>query len=427
MRESLNRRRFIENAAIGSAVAGLAASSSSAANNASNKVVVAVMGMSRGQALAKLFAGRPNVELKYVCDVDESRAQKAAEVIDEATGKRPQAITDFRRILDDKSVHGLICAAPNHWHAPATIMACAAGKHVYCEKPCSHNPREGEMMIEAAAKYGRAVQIGTQRRSGPTMREAMEKLQDGIIGRAYLARCWYTNARTSIGHGTPTAIPKGLDYELWQGPAPRHAYLSNVVHYNWHWRWHWGNGELGNNGIHTLDLCRWGLGVDYPTRVTSSGGRYHFQDDQETPDTHSVCYEFEDRKQITWQGLSCNRHGGGFVTFYGDQGTLDIAQDGSYVHYDKGDKQIASVKASRRGDTEHADNFLDAIRNDTAANLNTEVTEGHKSTLMCHLGNISHRVGRTLTCNPANGHILEDSEAAGLWGREYAPGWEPKV
>jgi predicted dehydrogenase len=218
----------------------------------------------------------------------------------------------------------LICAAPNHWHAPSTILACSANKHVYVEKPCCHNPREGELMIEAARKHNRAVQMGSQRRSGPGTIQAIKALHEGVIGRVYLARSWYNNRRGPIGKGKPTAAPKHLEYDLWQGPAPRVPYMDNRVHYNWHWFWHWGNGELGNNGIHTLDLCRWGLAVDYPIRVTSSGNRYHWNDDQQTPDTHTVCFEFKGKKQISWQGKSCNRHRGSFVTFYGTDGTLDL-------------------------------------------------------------------------------------------------------
>ena len=166
--------------------------------------------------------------------------------------------------------------------------------------------------------------MGSQRRSGPGTIEAIEQLREGAIGRVYLARCWYNATRGPIGKGKVTSVPSNLDYDLWQGPAPRRPYVDNLVHYNWHWRWHWGNGELGNNGVHTLDLCRWGLGVDYPVHVTSDGGRYRFDDDQETPDTHTVCFEFDGRRSISWQGLSCNPHGDGFVTFYGEDGALDL-------------------------------------------------------------------------------------------------------
>ncbi len=220
---------------------------------------------------------------------------------------------DIRQILADPEVDALVIAAPNHWHAPAAIMACNAGKHAYVEKPCSHNPKEGELLIEAARKHNRCVQMGNQRRSGDKIIEGIKLLHEGRIGRVYYSRSWYAATRGPIGKGTPAEVPPHINYELWQGPAPRQPFTSNRLHYNWHWTWHYGNGELGNNGIHSIDLSRWGLQVDYPTRVVSLGGRYRFEDDQETADTHIVSFEFPGRKQIFWEGLSCSRDG-----LYGD-------------------------------------------------------------------------------------------------------------
>lgn len=429
MSDSINRRNFIGTTASTTAAVGLSLSAAQALADSSpnNKVVVGVMGLSRGASLAASYAGMKNVEVKYVCDIDSVRAAACAEKVKGVSGKAAQAIGDFRTILDDKEVDALVCAAPNHWHGPATILGCSAGKHVYVEKPCSHNPAEGELMIEAARKHKRAVQVGTQRRSGDGWLDAIAKLHDGAIGNVYHVRAWYASARGSIGKGEPAKVPSNIDYELWQGPAPRKPYLSNVVHYNWHWRWHWGNGELGNNGVHTLDLCRWGAQVDFPTQVTSSGGRYHWDDDQETPDTHTVSFEFGGKCQITWQGLSCNRHRAGFVTFYGDKGTLDVDSGGNYKLYDRGDKVVDERTGAKYTNEWHIDNFLEAIRDDKPLELAAEIAEGHKSTLLCHLGNIAQRVGRTLHCDPQNGHISDDKEAMALWGREYEPGWEPKV
>jgi len=428
MAQSLDRRQFMGRSAVTGAVAGLGFGRFlAAADSPSERVVVGVMGLSRGRSLASSFARQPGVEVKCVCDVDSTRADSCAELLLGAGHKTPQAVTDFRRILDDPEVDALICAAPNHWHAPATILACAANKHVYVEKPCCHNPYEGELQVQAARKYKRAVQMGSQRRSGPATQEAMQKLHEGIIGRVYLASSWYNSARGSIGTGKEVPVPEHLDYELWQGPAPRRPYFDNRIPYNWHWFWHWGNGELGNNGVHTLDLCRWGLDVDFPVRVVSSGGRYRYDDDQETPDTHTVALEFEGDRKITWEGLSCNQHGGGFVTFYGERGALDLEANGSHTVYDERDKEIEKTSSSSQGDNEHIVNFLDAIRNDGPFRLNAEIEIGHKSTLLCHLGNIAHRTGRTLNCDPANGHILGDDEAMRLWRREYFDGWEPKV
>jgi len=426
MSSSLNRRVFLGGIAAGGAASVLLGRKAfSAAPN--DKVVVGVMGLSRGRALADEFAREENVEVKYVCDVDKDRASSGAKLIEGAVGHAPEAITDFRRILEDKAVDALICAAPNHWHAPATIMACAANKHVYVEKPCCHNPREGELMVEAARKSNRAVQMGSQRRSGPGTREAMQRMHEGVIGRIYMVKAWYNSGRGPIGKGKPAPVPANLDYELWQGPAPRKPYMDNVVHYNWHWFWHWGNGELGNNGVHTLDLCRYGLQVDYPVRVISSGGRYCFDDDQQTPDTHVVSYEFTDNRVICWEGLSCHQHEKGFVTFYGDKGALDLQSNGAYTIFDDKDKAIEQKPSPSLGDREHIVNFLEAIRSDQPLSLNAEIEEGYKSTLLCHLGNIAHRTGRALHCDPSNGHIENDQEAMALWQRDYEPGWEPKV
>lgn len=426
---SLDRREFLTQSTLAGAAAGLAlAGQATPARAAANeKVVVGIMGLSRGAALADHFAKLKESEIKYLCDVDRERLAKCAKAVEQVTGRSPELITDFRKILDDKSVDALVCAAPNHWHAPATILACKAGKHVYVEKPCSHNPREGELMVEAARKYQRAVQMGTQRRSGVGTREAIKRLQEGAIGRIYLVRAWYNSARGSIGQGKPAQVPSNLDYDLWQGPAPRRDYLDNLVHYNWHWRWHWGNGELGNNGVHTLDLCRWGLGVDYPVRVTSSGGRYCYDDDQETPDTQTVAYEFEGKRMITWEGMSCHRRQVAFILFYGEKGTLDLESDGHFTIYDDKDKEVSKFKSPGLGHVEHVVNFLNAIRDGKPLALNTEIAEGYKSTLLCHLGNIAQRTGRALTCDPANGHILNDPQAMQFWSREYEKKWEPSV
>lgn len=428
---SLERRNFLKSTALGGAAMVLPGAFVTAADTDANdeRVVVGVMGLSRGRSLATTFAKQPNVVVKYLCDVDETRRASCMDLISKMDGQEPGSISDFRKILDDPEVDALVCAAPNHWHGPATILGCQAGKHVYVEKPCSHNPREGELMIEAARKYKRAVQMGTQRRSGTGITAAMKAIQDGAIGDVYYSRGWYANIRGSIGVGQPAEVPAQLDFELWQGPAPRVQYIDNLVHYNWHWRWDWGNGELGNNGVHALDLCRWGLGVDYPTRVTSAGGRYAFDDDQQTPDTHIVNFEFPGGKQASWEGLSCNRMGvnrSGFgVTFHGQDGTIELT-DGGFIQYDKRGKEVNKA-GGHRGDNEHIANFVAAIRQEKPSILNQEIESAHKSTLLCHLGNIAHRTGRTINCNAENGHIIGDKEAAGLWAREYANGWEPTV
>lgn len=426
MSTTINRRQFLDRAAFGAAGAALVSQAAFAQETPSERIVVGVMGLSRGVALARIFAAQPDVEVRYVCDTDSNRATAGAAAVEKAGARAPTPIGDFRRILDDKEVDALVCAAPNHWHAPATILACSAGKHVYVEKPCSHNPQEGEWMVEAARKHKRLVQVGTQRRSSANVRAAMELLHAGEIGRVYSSRAVFASARGPIGRGKPAEVPPALDYELWQGPAPRRPYLDNRVHYNWHWFWHWGNGELGNNGVHTLDLCRWGLNVDFPIRVTSNGGRYCFDDDQETPDTHVVGFEFEDRKLITWQGQSCNPFGTDFVTFYGEKGTLALTDNGDYTLYDENNKVVREEKGEL-GEADHIPNFLAALREGAPEKLHCAIDDAYKSTLLTHLGNIAHRTGRTLRCDPSNGRILDDSEAMTLWRREYEPGWEPNV
>lgn len=428
----VTRRTFVNAAgASAAAIGALTAGSQKAAagRNAQNEIVVGVMGLSRGMSLARTFNDTPGVVVKYLCETDSNRLAAAMRAFEGLTDRQPVATGDVRAILDDSDVDALVCAAPNHWHAPAAIMACTAGKHCYVEKPCSHNPWEGEMAVAAARKYKKCVQMGSQRRSAEKIIEAMKLIHEGRIGRVMYSRSWYANLRGPIGKGTPAEVPPHIDYELWQGPAPRQPFTSNRLPYNWHWVWHYGNGELGNNGIHSLDLCRWGMQADYPIRVVSSGGRYRFDDDQQTPDTHIVSFEFEDERQIIWEGLSCNRmgmDGSSFgTTFHGEEGNIKLDSWGYSIHDIKG-KELEKVTGDR-ADAAHVLNFVEAIRADDPSMLNAEIEIGHKSTLLCHLGNIAHRTGRTLNCNPSNGHILDDTEAEKLWKRDYEPGWEPTI
>jgi predicted dehydrogenase len=432
MSEHVDRRHFLAAGAATGVALGVAGQAQAQNQNQnqdseSDQLVVGVMGTGgRGTGLARAYQQLAGVRVAYCCDADQERAERAAGEVQKISNRAPRVVTDFRRILDDRDVNILVVAAPNHWHAPAAILACAAGKHVYVEKPCSHNPREGELLVQAARKHNRKVQMGNQRRSWPAVIEAIEEIKKGTLGRVYQAEAWYTANRPSIGTGKAAEPPKGLDYDLWQGPAPRRPFRSNYLHYNWHWFWHWGNGELGNNGVHSIDLCRWGLGVDYPIRVTSSGGRYRFQDDQETPDTHTVCYEFDGRKQIVWQGWSCNRIPSAkvdHVRFHGERGSLSLNDD-AYTIFDTVGKEVRRVPV-RAGDAVHFNNFLAAIRGNVR--LNSEIEEGHKSTLLCHLGNIAQRTGRSLRCDPRNGSIQGDKEAMAFWTREYEKGWEPRV
>lgn len=289
-------------------------------------------------------------------------------------------------------------------------------------------------------KYNtKIVQMGNQRRSWPRVKEAIQSLHDGIIGRVYYARTWYTNTRASIGKGKVTAAPSNLDYELWQGPAPRKPYKDNLIHYNWHWNWNWGTGEVLNNGTHFIDLARWGLNVEYPAKAYSSGGRYQYKDDWETPDTQIASFDFEGDKTIVWEGRSCNQRSinemGSGVSFHGEQGTLEL-HNNSYKIFDNKGKLVKSVDpttnvmVSQTGpgfdlDKDHFANFLECM--ESSKTPNSVYSDCYKSVLLCHLANISYRTGRALHCDLKNGHIKNDADAMKLWSREYEPGWQPSL
>src|SRR6266550_1060184 len=308
---SIDRRDFLKTtsaAGLGVVISKQFAAPLLALNGSPNeRVVISVMGLNgRGTVLAKTVAKIPNAEVAYLCDVDSQVLAKAALSLGQVQSKAARQIGDIRRVLDDKDVDAIMVAAPDHWHTPATILALKAGKHVYVVNPAGHDPYEDELVVQAQRKHERLVQVGTQRRSGPRFTEVIHEIRQGLIGRPYLARAWYANTRTGIGKGKQVPVPARLDYELWQGPAPRTPYRDNVIHYNWHWFQRWGTGEICNNGTHEIDVARWVLGVDFPTRVTSNGGRYHFADDWEFPDTQEATFEFEGGKTIVWQGQSCN-------------------------------------------------------------------------------------------------------------------------
>ncbi len=448
MKEKNNeRRKFIKRASLGTVGLsfGLSSLSAKSYNNiigANDRVRTAIMGVNnRGRSLAKTFSEIEGNEIIYICDVDDRAIERTINAVDSIRKKKPKGIKDFRTILDDQSLDALVIAAPDHWHAPAAIMACNAGKHVYVEKPCSHNPREGELLISAARKNNRVVQMGSQRRSWPNLSQCVEDIKEGVIGRVYFAKGWYANNRRPIGRGKPVSIPEWLDYELWQGPAPRQQYKDNLIHYNWHWHWHWGTGEALNNGTHEIDLMRWGLGVDYPTRVTSAGGRYHYDDDWETPDTQVITFDFDGRISMEWEGRSCNARtvegSGRGAVFYGENGSIVNTGGDSYTVYDNNNKVIREVKDLQQTDTQdttgpgkildahHLVNFLESVKGNEKPNAEIEI--GHKSVLLCQLGNIAQRTGSVLNCSQENGRILNNKEAMKLWERSYESGWTPQV
>jgi predicted dehydrogenase len=444
-----NRRDFIKKSLMGTAsisiggiLPGFSPKSYAQILGANDRIKVAVMGVnSRGLALAQNFASQANSEVLHICDVDRLAAEKCIAAVSNVQQNRPKSTPDFRKSLEDKDLDVLVVAAPDHWHAPAAILACKAGKDVYLEKPASHNPHEGEILLKAAEKYKRVIQMGNQRRSWPNIVAAIKELHEGVIGRPYFAKTWYTNNRGPIGIGKKTAVPEHLDFELWQGPAPREEFRDNIIHYNWHWFWNWGTGEALNNGTHMVDLARWGLGVEFPTRVTSSGGRYRYQDDWETPDTQVINLEFENNSMITWEGRSCNginSEGSSVgVIFYGEEGAIRIDGGDNYSIMDLKNQVVKEVKYQRPVDPRnlsdptydldvfHIQNMFDAMRKGTP--LAADITGGQTSTLLVQLGNIALRSGGALKVDPRNGHILDNQEAMKFWSRDYQPGWEPTV
>ena len=442
-----NRRTFLKNTikgtaaiSIGGMLPSFTAASYSRIVGSNERLNVAMMGVnSRGLALAKAFAAQKNALVISVSDVDTRAADKCIQEVQKISNNKAIAIPDFRKALEQKDADILAIAAPDHWHAPAAILGAKAGKNVYVEKPCSHNPNEGELLVKAAMKYKTLIQMGNQRRSWPNVEEAIRQLHEGVIGRPYFAKTWYTNNRASIGIGKEVEVPSWLNYDLWQGPAPRQPYKDNTIHYNWHWFWNWGTGEALNNGVHMIDLARWGLNAEFPIRVTSAGGRYRYKDDWQTPDTQVITLEFNNNTSVAWEGRSCNgRNVEGTSVgciFYGDTGSMFVDGNG-YSIYDLDNKEIKKVtddsvdarnvaSPADHLDALHIQNFLSGITKGTK--LNSHIAEGHKSTLLCQLGNIALRSGNALKTDPANGHIIGDTAAQQFWSRKYEPGWEPQI
>ena len=437
-----SRRKFIKSAAVAGAALGVGMPAISYGNilGANRRINVAVFGTNgRGMALMDTFAKAADGAVVGIGDVDKRAIEKAQQSLSAAGHRKATGNQDFRRFLDDKDVDAVVIATPDHWHAPMAILALQAGKHVYVEKPCSHNPAEGDMLVAAQKKYGKVVQMGNQTRSSVSLNKIVGEIHDGVIGRAYAGKAWYANSRGSIGTGKAAPVPEWLDWELWQGPAPRQQYMDNLVHYNWHWFWKYGTGELLNNGTHEIDMCRWALGVDYPTSIASTGGRYHFKDDWEAYDTQVVGIEYADGKTINWEGRSCNgipfwgRGRGALI--HGTEGSVMMDRDG-YIVYDRSGKEVRREKEEGKSvsmgtagggslDERHIDNFLATVNG--AGKLNSPIEDANISVTTCHLGNIAHRVGAKLHLDTKTGKPKGNKKAKALWSREYAKGWAPKV
>ena len=436
------RRNFIKKTSLGTI--GLTSSSSNffigknilGANDRINCAVVGVR--SRGKAHAAAINSQNNSKIIFNCDVDDIILEDHNKWCKKNIGYVPKIEKDFRKLIENKNLDAVFIATPEHWHAHMTIMASQAGKHVYIEKPCSHNLYENELLAVAQKKYGTKIQMGNQQRSAITSILAIDEIRNGIIGDVYKGEAYYSNNRGSIGIGKIVQVPKFLDWDLWQGPAPRVPYKDNIHPYNWHWFRNWGTGEVHNNGTHEIDICRWALGVDYPESVTSFGGKYSYQDDWEFVDNQQVTFKYQDGKFITWtghsRGLIQPKQPGRGVTIYGSKGSIQLDRN-FYKLYDLGGNLIKHEKESAvsktidtRGqgglDENHVGNFFDSIRYNKS--LNAEIKDASISTHLCHLANLAQDLGETLHVDTKTGKILNNI-VDNYWKREYAPGWEPKV
>jgi len=427
---------------------------------ANDRVRVAVCGLrGRGNNHIHAYAALSNASVAALCDVDENILDNRLSEVEKMGKPRPRRFIDCRRIMDDKSIDAVSVATPDHWHSLIGIYACQAGKDAYVEKPVSHSWFDGYQLVKAAEKYDRVVQMGAQSRSNSAIQEAIKHLNDGLIGDVYLARGLCYKWRDTIGHTPVSPVPAGVHYDLWLGPAPRHAFTRNRFHYNWHWFWDYGSGDLGNQGIHEVDICRWGLGADYPSKITAIGGHFMFKDDQQTPNVLNCAYEFElpdgSRRMMEFEvrgwmtnheagiGTGLFKSGGvpaaGLAThhallkarkqgpqlgpvahapgtigniFYGSKGYLAIEGYDSYRTW-LGENQEPGPQANGKGD--HFANFIDAVVNRKKQELNAPIEEGHKSTLLVNLANVSYRLGRTINFDGKTQRIVGDEEASRMF------------
>ncbi len=447
---STNRREFIRNAAVGAAgiaiggaASGFSAKSYSRIIGANDRLNVALMGCGRRVSAYynALKDKNNNVDVAYICDVMKKQREKVGKDLNGKVSGKATLVNDIHDVWNDQSVDAIFNAAPDHWHAPGTWMAMNAGKHVYIEKPCSHNPREGELLVAFQKKYGKVVQMGNQQRSSPESQQIIGEIHKGVIGDVYKAVAFYSNNRGEVPVAKKAPVPEGLDWELWQGPAPRMEYNDNTWDYNWHWYgWVWGTAEAGNNATHELDVARWALQVKYPEYVSVEAAKRHFKDDGWVMyDTMEASLRFPGNKIIAWDGKSRN----GYNTYGADRGTVIFGSEGSvfvnragYKLYDRMGKMIKDSKAAGNeagtalgggGDMTdgHVANFFNVIRG-KESQLNSPIEEGAISQMMVHYSNIAYRINKPFNVNPVDGHIL-DRDGMKLWGRDYQKGWEPKL
>jgi predicted dehydrogenase len=431
------RRTILRRGALGAA--GLALANVQASGSPEQKVTVGLIGAGgMGSNHLRLLAARRDVEVACVCDVDRERLAAAVSLVERGSGKAPAGLQDLRRVLDDRRVEAVWIATPDHWHAPAAILALDAGKHVYVEKPCCHNIREGRLMAEAVARSGKHLQVGTQSRSTAVVRDAIERVRGGAIGEVLVAKAWNSQLRRSIGKTKPSQPPPQLDFDLWLGPAPVVPYRSNMLPGIWRWWYDFGCGDIGNDGVHDLDVACWGLGVaSHPSRVACLGGKSFFDDDQQFPDTQYAVFEYPDAagpgrakrlvfEQRIWSPYVQEGYENG-AAFYGSKGMLVIGHSVGWTLYGPRNKKIAE-RAGPADLAAHHQNFLDCVRG-SSQTPNADVMAGHRSATLVHLANIGARVGRVLHFDPKSETIVDDREAAAMVARRYRDGhWAaPKV
>lgn len=403
---------------------------------ANDRIRAAVVGLNgRGHFLMNVLLQMDGFEVTGLCDVDARVLSDRAARAQEAQGSMPRTEKDFRILIEDPDIDAVVIATADHVHAPFAIYAMRAGKHVYVEKPCCYNPYEGEVMIRVQRETGKQVQVGNQQRSAPTSQEAIGIIHGGGIGDAYEAKTWYANNRGTIGKGKEVPVPDWLDWDLWQGPAPRRPYRDNIIHYNWHWFWHWGTGEINNNAEHELDISLWALQKTFPEAVSSTGGRFHFDDDWEFYDTQDAVFSFDDGKTISWEGRSCNNlqpfgRGRGTIV-YGSNGSILMDRNG-FVQYDiDGQVKLERKEATQVDGTDtrgednltvyHFQNWHDAMTRGVA--LSSPVDDAFHANLLCHLGNMAQEAGKRIPVNKRTGQVL-DPGIKQPWRTEYEPGWE---
>lgn len=445
-----NRRDFLKKVSVGAAgvavggsVMGMPAKSYNKIIGANEKLNVAIIGLGRrlGAYYEPVSKKENNVELIYLCDVMQSQREKAAASFAKYIDYKPKLENDIRNVIDDKNVDLIFNATPDHWHTPGAILAMKGGKHVYLEKPCSHNMNENELVVAAAKKYNKVVQMGNQQRSSGHTQEIIKEIHNGIIGTPYRAVAFYLNKRGEVPVQKKAPVPAGLDWELFQGPAPRRDYTQETWDYNWHWYgWAYGTAEAGNNATHELDVARWALNVNLPQRVDVEASKRHFfNDGWEMYDTMDATFRFAGDKIIKWDGRSRSGHdtygvGDRGTIIFGSEGTVFVDR-GKYILYDRGGKILKESKGNSSeagtalgggGDmtTGHVINFFETIRG--KAKLTAPIDDATKSMAMVHYSNVAYRIGKGFDIDDKTG-MMYDREAMKLWGRDYEPGWEPSV